>query len=260
MLFSLGLVPVTLTRVRKPESVPRGHLGLRHLHDVAPLAVESALLSGMSASALIGMGPVFAQRSGLSAAGTALFMSVTIVGGALLQWPIGHLSDTRDRRKILRAVSVVAALSALGVYLAIGYLLAAAYVLSFVYGGLRFSIYALSAAHMNDHLRPGEVLEATGGLLLVYGIGAAAGPALAGLFMNAFTPGTLLLFFSSILTVLSCYAVYWIRRSTDIPTEAQEPFVSMMRTTPAALEMYPQTEAQPELEEVPVYKEGAGRV
>jgi len=103
MLFSLGLVPITFTRVREPVSVPRAHLGLRHLHEVAPLAVAGAFICGICASALLGMGPIFAQRVGLSTAGTALFMSITILGGAVLQWPVGHLSDTRDRRKILAA-------------------------------------------------------------------------------------------------------------------------------------------------------------
>jgi len=251
MLFSLGLVPVTLTRVREPESVPSAHLGLKHLHEVAPLAVAGALISGVCASALLGMGPVFAHRVGLSTAATALFMSITILGGAVLQWPVGHLSDTRDRRKILAATSFAAALSASGIYFAILYLPAAAYAGGFVCGGLLFSLYALSAAHMNDHLRREEVLEATGGLLLVYGVGAALGPALAGLFMDTFRPGTLLFFFSTALTILGCYAVYLIRRDDDIPTEAQEPFVSMTRTTPAALEMYPRTEARPELDETP---------
>ncbi|MBA2409094.1 MAG: MFS transporter [Gammaproteobacteria bacterium] len=153
--------------------------------------------------------------------------------------------------------SFAAALSASGIYLAIHYLPVAAYAGGFVYGGLLFSIYALSAAHMNDHLQREDVLEATGGLLLVYGVGAALGPALAGLFMDTFRPGMLLFFFSTALAILGCYAVYLIRRADDIPTEAQEPFVPMTRTTPAALEMYPRTEAQPELDEAPASAEGA---
>src|SRR5680860_1558258 len=251
MLFSLGLVPVTFTRVREPESVPRAHLGFGHLHEVAPLAVGGAFIAGICASALLSMGPIFAQRVGLSTAATALFMSTTIFGGAVLQWPVGHLSDTRDRRKILAGTSFAAALSAAGIYVAIHYLPVAAYAGGFVYGGLLFSIYSLSAAHMNDHLRREEVLEATGGLLLVYGVGAALGPALAGLFMDTFRPGMLLFFFSTALVILGCYAVYLIRRDDDIPTEAQEPFVPMTRTTPAALEMYPRIEVQLELGEAP---------
>ena len=38
------------------------------------------------------------------------------------------------------------------------------------YGGLMFSLYGISVAHTNDHLEPGQVLEGTRGLLLVYGL------------------------------------------------------------------------------------------
>ena len=44
------------------------------------------------------MAPVYASLNGFDAAGVGLMMSATILGGALLQWPIGRASDRGDRR------------------------------------------------------------------------------------------------------------------------------------------------------------------
>ena len=91
---------------------------------------------------------------------------------------------------------------------------------SFVYGGMAFTVYGLSVAHMNDHLPPGEVLEATRGLLLVYGAGATLGPTVAGL--------------------LGLYALRRTRVSPPVPPEEQRAYVPLARVSPEALGLYPE--------------------
>src|SRR3546814_17992915 len=51
--------------------------------------------------AFYGLGAVCARGVGLNTAGTALFMSATILGGVALQWPLGRLSDLVDRRRVI---------------------------------------------------------------------------------------------------------------------------------------------------------------
>ena len=41
----------------------------------------------------------------------AYFMALTVVGGVILQWPIGRLSDRIDRRTVLAVTAVAASLS-----------------------------------------------------------------------------------------------------------------------------------------------------
>jgi MFS family permease len=55
------------------------------------------------------MAPVFGQRLALGEGQIALFMGATIFGGAMLQWPIGHISDRIDRRSVLIMVSFATA-------------------------------------------------------------------------------------------------------------------------------------------------------
>ena len=72
-----------------------------------------------------------------------------------------------------------------------------------VYGGLAFTIYGLSVAHVNDLIDPSQVLEVTGGLLLLYGIGATIGPILGGSMMDWLGPESLMLYFCLVLALLA---------------------------------------------------------
>jgi len=248
ILFSLGLVPVALTRVLEPLPISTPALRLRHLFKKAPLGVIGTLIAGLLLGAFWGMGAVFGKGIGLSNSWIAVFMSTTILGGALLQLPIGRLSDSRDRRIVLLAVSIAGAAAAVAAYALAQEAPIALVSCVFLYGGFMFPIYALSVAHMNDHLNAGEVLDATSGLLLTYGIGATLGPAAAGALMSAFGPRTLLLYFFALLVVLAAASRYFMGVRPPVPTEEQGEFVPMVRTSQAALEMHPDAELEPELD------------
>jgi MFS family permease len=208
------------------------------------MAFQGVLISGLVSSAFWGMGAVFAQRIGLDELGIAGFLAATIAGGAVLQWPIGHLSDRHDRRMVLIGVSFACALVAF----AAPWLWQAgpvSLVLSaFVFGGLLFPLYGLSVAHANDQLAPEQILDATQGLLLVYGFGAIAGPTAAGATMSALGPQGLPLFSGCFLILLSAFGLFRMTRRTAPPAEEQNDFVPMVRTSPVALEMYPQVDAE----------------
>lgn len=203
ILFSFALLPITLTPVNEPEPMPVPKLGLRKLYATSPVGVLGAVASGLLIGAFYSLGHVFGQRVGLSEAGIATFMAATILGGAAFQWPVGHLSDQNDRRWVLFAVCVSGVLvTMLGFYWA----LAAPWtliLLGIVYGGLTFTIYGLSVAHVNDLITRDRVLEVTGGLLLLHGVGATLGPTLAGGLMDWLGPGSLLLYFAGVLALLA---------------------------------------------------------
>jgi hypothetical protein len=244
VLISLGLVPIAVTRVTEPLIRPAVPVRLRELLRISPLGVAGCLFGGVLSGAFWGMMPVFSQRLGSDEGQIAALMSATIFGGALLQWPIGHLSDLIDRRTVLIAVSLATALAcaALG-YVVVGGrpgLLPAA----LLYGGLMFSLYGISVAHTNDHLADGQVLEATRGLLLVYGFGALAGPLLAGAAMELAGPVGLPALSVAAALLLSLYGVYRSRRRAAPPLAAQGEFVPMVRTTPVALELHPDAAAE----------------
>jgi MFS family permease len=146
---------------------------------------------------------VFGHGVGFSEPGIATFMAATILGGAAFQWPVGHLSDKNDRRWVLFWVcTLCAGVAALGFYLAREYEGSLIF-LGIVYGGLSFTVYGLSVAHVNDLIDSDKVLEVSSGLLLLYGIGSTVGPTLAGGVMDLLGPEALMLYFAIVLGLLA---------------------------------------------------------
>jgi MFS family permease len=203
ILFSFALLPITLNRVDAPEPTAAPTMGLVKLFRISPIGVMGAIASGLLSGAFYSLGHVFGQRVGFSVVGIATFMGATILGGAAFQWPVGHLSDRHDRRWVLLGVCVAGAAVALtGFYFALESE-TALIGLGIIYGGLTFTIYGLSVAHVNDLIDRDRVLEVTGGLLLLHGVGAAIGPTMAGGLMDLMGPGSLLLYFTGVLVLMA---------------------------------------------------------
>ena len=61
-----------------------------------------------------GLGPVYARELGFEINQIATFMSIAVVGGLVMQLPVGRLSDRFDRRTVLLGISVAAISASLG--------------------------------------------------------------------------------------------------------------------------------------------------
>jgi predicted MFS family arabinose efflux permease len=248
IFISLGVVPLAITRVTEPRIDIVVPVKLRELAQISPLGMVGSLSSGIVIGAFWGMAPVFGQRLGLDDGDIALLMSSTILGGVLLQWPIGHLSDRIDRRTVLILTSFAAAAASGAISYIATHGQPGLIVSSFLYGGLMFTLYSISVAHTNDHLGAGQVLEATRGLLLVFGIGAMCGPILGGLAMRILGPAGLPAMSAIVAAGLATFGLFRITRRAAPALEEQAEFVPMVRTSPVALEMHPEADQAPELE------------
>jgi MFS family permease len=243
IFFALALVPVALTRLEAPALVAMPELGLRRLYGISPLGAMGALINGLAIGAFWGLGPLFGRDIGLGDAGVALFMSALVLGGALLQWPIGHLSDRHDRRTVLLGVSAAAGLAAALVFALVDISTAGVIVAAVLCGGFGFSVYSLSVAHTNDHLEQGQILGATRGLLMLSGIGSTVGPVLAGLLIGLSTARVLMAYMAVMFACLAAFAWLRMRAPVAVPVDEQAEFVLMARTSPAVLELDPRVDA-----------------
>ncbi len=264
VLFSFALLPITLTPVDQPVITEAPKFSLIELFSISPIGTIGALVSGLLSGPLLGLGHVFGAGVGFSDAGIATFMAATILGGAAFQWPVGHFSDRHDRRLVLLWVAISCATVA-----GVGFILARDYeasliALGVVFGGLAFTVYGISVAHVNDLVDRAKVLQVTGGLLLLNGIGATIGPTLAGGMMDVFGPEALMLYFSCVLAALAVFTWHYKRK---YPLNRGEPsekagFVMANASTQAVLPMdprFPDSEmaiddpvtVQPPLEEQP---------
>jgi MFS family permease len=239
ILICAALMPITLTRQAQPAQPDMPATDLLQLARIAPLPLMAAGISGLTLGGFWGLAPVYASQSGFDAAGVGLMMSITILGGALLQWPIGLFSDKHDRRKVmLWVVAIAAVLAGLITPLTAGPMLLG---VMFLWGGLAFSIYSIAVAQMVDQLHPDEILSGSSGLLLANGFGAAFGPVVAGGLMSFFGPKALPVFFAVTLAALAIYSYFRSRRVVDLITEPHGHFTPILRTSHTVLELMPDT-------------------
>ncbi len=241
MLISVSLAPVTLTRLPQPKITNATRLKFKTIYALAPIAVVASALSGLAMGGFWGMVAIYANHAGLDVTGVGTFMSCAILGGAIFQYPMGRYSDKHDRRKVLAVITACASFAAilLGVlsYAGSWVLLAIA-----IYGGLTFTVYPVVVAHLGDHLEPENMLPGVTGVLLLYGIGAAIGPALAGQLMHLFGYQALPVYFFAMQLLLAIYATMKYKQDKEPVPENASPFVPMVRTSPTVLNMMPEEE------------------
>jgi MFS family permease len=249
VLFSLvalcvciSIVPVSLTVAMAPEPLTKTSLNLKKLMRVSPLAVLGALAVGLSNGAFWGISPIFVQELGYDLFMVALFISAAIISGALAQVPIGWFSDRIDRRVVLILMGGASAAS--GVFLCFLAPVSQFYLLAggCLYGIFGMSLFGLSAAHANDYAESDEFVAVSGGLLLIYGLGAILGPVLAPLVMEFTSPSYMFAYTAVIHGALFLFGLFRLTRRESVPVDDQEDYVPAgPRTTPAFFEIDPRS-------------------
>jgi len=249
ILFSLALVPVAVTRVQAPEPIKPSRLRLRELYGISPLGISGAFACGIILGGFYGLAPYFAQQTGLGFDGAARFMAAAIVGGLLLQWPIGRLSDRFDRRTVFGGLALAVSVTSGAFFFLPEGGVVPLFVLAAVFGGAIFTLYPLCVAHTFDHIAPTDMVWASGGLIVAYGIGAAIGPLAAAGMISFVGPFGLFVFSGAIALVIAAFTFWRMGQRAALPADQQGLFQPVPRTTPAASELDPRAESiEPEFE------------
>ena len=186
------------------------------------------------------------RKIGFDTFDITLLMTASVVGGALLQIPLGRLSDLFDRRLVLLGTALAGAVASL----ALVPLAAGGHTLFMVgvWGACTMTLYAICVAR-NDHAEPGEFVTVATVILLVNGSGAIGAP-LASLCMELIGLGGPFAFCAGVLGLFS--AGTCIARTTRARPVLDDtgPFIAVAEVTPAALEMDPRVDSAEELEEI----------
>ena len=226
MLLCVSLVPVVLTRVAGPDMDKTSRLSIRKLYKLSPLGVVASLGSGLISGAIYGMGPVFGAGIGMSIFLISVFMGITLLGGLVMQWPIGWLSDKYDRRTVLLCVLIALATTALLEYALsrTSHATTGVLVLTGLFGGCAATVYPLAVAHAFDYVERDQMVAASAGMLLSWSIGATAGPLLASLMMSGGDDWALFLYLAAVSGALSAFTRYRMGRRTALPSAEQAKF------------------------------------
>ena len=239
ILMSLAIVPVAITRVEAPPLPPQVRFRFLRLWETSPTSMTIAFGCGVILGAFYGVGPLFAQLVGLDTQRTAEFMGAVIVGGLVLQWPTGKLSDRVDRRRVILGVATGTAAACLALMGLTANQGAALLLLGALFGGLAFTLYPLAVAYAFDYISLDDLVPMSGGLIMAYGLGAAVGPAAASLMVYLGGAGGLFAFCGGVALAVAGFVVWRMTVRDALPVDDQSEFQVVPRTSQVIYEIDP---------------------
>lgn len=174
----LALPWVTAPLRSQPESAqPRKYVRL------APVAMATTVLNAGVETAGLSFIALYATGQGWTESQAMQLISTLMLGAILLQLPIGWLADRMDKRRLVMALAVISTFGALLWPFALRQAWLAFSVV-FVWGGLFVGIYTVMLAMVGSRFEGSELVGVYAVMGMAWGLGALAGPALAGVAMG----------------------------------------------------------------------------
>lgn len=232
MALSLSLVPISLADRSSPTVPEAIRFDVKKLWNISPLATVGCIVVGLTNAAFRNLGPIYAHDIGLSVTAIASFMSAGIVGGVVLQYPLGIYSDRLDRRLIILFATLGSACAALYLAFFAGGDEWRNLVGIFIFGAFAMPLYSLCSAHANDHAGEGEHALVSAGMLFFWSCGAIIGPLFASVLLQFFGPQALFLYTAVILVAFMAYTGLRMSARPAVPTgERRSRFRNLLRTS-----------------------------
>ena len=229
VLVSLSFAPILLSITPTPAFETTRRMTLSQLYRISPLGFVGMLVMGLLFSAQFGMAAIFGTKSGLGIGQISMFIAMFYVGGMVLQYPIGWVSDRVDRRRLILGVAGLGVIAALVPLAVPGY--PALLVAAFFIGGMSNPLYALLIAYTNDFLETDDMAAASAGLVFLNGFGAIGGPLAAGWAMEGIGPNG---FFVYLVVTFGSLLAYGLWRTTRRPSPSVEETYSYAPVLPSA--------------------------
>jgi len=237
LMYCLSLVPVAISNRTKPKIPENLKLELRTVWLISPLACLTTLAIGLTNSAFRLVGPIYGVEIGLSTSSVIIFMTMGIIGGAVLQYPLGHMSDKLGRRKTVLIATAGAMLAALFLSRQHSDAEIPVFIGSFLFGAFAMPLYSLAAAHANDRAGPGQYVLVSAGLTFFFSLGAVVGPYTASLVIQHFGPPAFFVYTCAVHGSLALVVMIRIKSRASVPVEQRSRFVSLLRTSPVFFRM-----------------------
>jgi MFS family permease len=263
LLFSIALIPILLTKRKPPKFKKTSSIKIKELFKISPFGSISMFCTGFIFAPIFSLLSVYAITMKLTIFETSLLLVGVMLAGALFQWPIGSLSDKYDRRKIIIGSSIAAFIFSLSAILVsgIGNSLSNFFIesaVSFNYfstvvdktklfifiillAGVTLPLFSLNLALVNDYIPKEKFVAAGGGLNIIFGLGAMAGPVMCSTLMHFLGPNG---FFVHLLIFLFAIITFGFYRlgQREIENNPESTFTPLPTTiTPLGIELDPDT-------------------
>jgi MFS family permease len=187
VIVLLAALPLPLAQDGAPGMAPAGRLDLWRLFRVGPATLLAVFMLAVFDSVNDSFLPLYGLRSGLDQDAAVTLLTIVLAGATLVQIPIGWLADRLDRRRMLIGLTLLAIVSLTAFPLVIGSIWLR-WPLAVLYGCTVGGLWAVSLILVGERYRGGDVAAANTARGVLYGLGAFAGPALAGIAFDLWTP------------------------------------------------------------------------
>jgi MFS family permease len=173
ILLSIAIVPLLLSNVRAPEYSAPDRMPVTRLYKVSPMAVLGIVIMASGVAGWFIVLPLYALQNGFTESEASFALVVAMIAAAVVQYPIGWLSDRTDRRYVVIGLALVSAAAAL--WMAIDTNPARIVIGFAVIAASTLPVYSILAAHANDQLSPGQIIPASGTMAFLLQLGQFLG-------------------------------------------------------------------------------------
>jgi len=223
VLVSLAAVPIVMTRSSQPPPITIVRFRPRHMFRLSPTGTVAIFLIGVATGSFWSLGPTYANAASGNVTDAALFMSAAVLGGALLQWPAGKVSDLVDRRLVMIGLATISGLLG-GIILIVPHVTWLWLLLGLVFGAGLLPSYAIAASHVFDFADRSDYVEISAGLLLLNGLGSTVGPLLTSLSIELFGTSGMFITNGLVMVGLIGFVAVRLSRREGLPGEEKENF------------------------------------
>jgi MFS family permease len=194
-----------------PNLGEKGTYSIFSFIKIAPMISAATILVAFFDGSVLTLLPVYGIKNGQLLEMSVLMTSALLAGNVLLQVPIGWLADRFDRTKVILGCGIVGVLGALLLPLVVlnNYLL---WPLLIIWGGGVVGTYTIALAVMGQYFKGGDLITATAGVNMLWGLGGLFGPVIAGTAMEVYEPHGMPLTFAAACAIFVAVAALSLRR------------------------------------------------
>lgn len=183
----LGALPLPLAQGGAFRMSPAGSIDIRRLFRAGPATLLAVFMLAVFDSVNDSFLPLYGLRSGLGEPVAVTVLTIVLTGATLVQIPIGWLADHVDRRRLLIAIPILAIV----LVTAFPFVIASPWLrwpVALLYGCTIGGLWAISLILVGERYRGADVAAANMARGVLYGLGAFAGPAMAGFAFELWMP------------------------------------------------------------------------
>lgn len=191
MLIAVSIIPISLSTKKIRAASSKDFLRFDKLYKISPIGCFSCFVSGLIISASFSFLPIYSAYAGVPSFDCVFYF---VIGGVILLWPFGKLSDHFDKKKVLFFLGSLLSVPSTLLFINKNEDPRLTGMTIFLYGGLCYALYPIGLTMVCEKIKSGSLAQAASSTLIFYGFGSVFGPIAASFLVHAIGGNGLFLF------------------------------------------------------------------